>query len=313
MEAVPARDARAEAAERARTLRGADCEVRILEPAPPAVDEPPWFADHEPAGERIVSPFGALELRWETLAAEDPSLRRWCEERWLGPYRRLAALPAHFASTRDALHELAEQVISPAREQANTKIGLRWTLGGFGTPFFADDVQVRVEHGALVVQKRASATRAPITTLQAARELLGDLAAPARNNASTGVLEVDPAAATALGDWFGFATSVLEELRYGVKDAVTQLWPEHFDVSVELGSEGAGQRAGYGSSPGDDEHPVPYLYVAPWGQTPEGDRWQAIGFSGAELGYDALLATDDQRGLALAFYRGALADLAAAR
>jgi hypothetical protein len=108
---------------------------------------------------------------------------------------------------------------------------------------------------------------------------------------------------------------VLEELRHGAGLALepsrTQLWPEHFDVAVELGGEAAGQRAGYGVSPGDSNHPAPYLYVVPWGATPQGDRWQAISFSGAELSYDELLAAADQRSLALSFYRACLADLAA--
>src|ERR687884_377608 len=38
----------------------------------------------------------------------------------------------------------------------------------------------------------------------------------------------------------------------------------HVDVAIELGSEERGQRAAYGGSPGDEEHPEPYLYVAPW-------------------------------------------------
>ncbi|MGH9283956.1 MAG: hypothetical protein ACRD0S_13595, partial [Acidimicrobiales bacterium] len=41
-----------------------------------------------------------------------------------------------------------------------------------------------------------------------------------------------------------------------------QLWPEHFDLAVDLGPEG--RRANFGGSPGDDAHPEPYLYVGPW-------------------------------------------------
>ena len=63
-----------------------------------------------------------------------------------------------------------------------------------------------------------------------------------------------------------------------------QLWPEHFDVATELGSEERGERAAYGASPGDDEHPEPYLYVAPWTARPEGELWNATAFAGAELG-----------------------------
>jgi hypothetical protein len=41
-----------------------------------------------------------------------------------------------------------------------------------------------------------------------------------------------------------------------------QLWPEHFDIAMSLGPEGA--RANYGGSPGDADHAEPYLYVGPW-------------------------------------------------
>jgi len=313
VEAIEARDARAEALGVARALGGGDCEVEILEPAPPAVDEPPWFADREVEGADVIGPFAAAERRWATLAGGDPQLAAWCEERWLGPYRRLLPLPGGFAATRAALHLLAERVISPARERANTKIGLRWTLGGFGTPFFGADAQVRVEHGALVVQEGDRARRREITSLHAARELLGGLAAPARGPAASIPLAIDREAADALGALYGFATSVLAELRHGAPPELersrVQLWPEHFDVSVELGGEAAGQRATYGVSPGDEQHGEPYAYVAPWSPPSEGPLWQASGFSGAELGYAELLAASDQRALALDFYRARLAAL----
>lgn len=279
----------------------------MLEPAPPAVGEPPWYADREPQGERVVRPFGPVAMRWEVLAQEKPALRSWCEERWLGPYRRLGALAEDFARTREALHRLAVDVISPARERANGKIGLRWTLGGFGTPFFGADVQVHVADRMLIVQEGATVRRAPITTLRAARELVEGTAAGPEEE-----LHVDVAAARCLGELYGFASSVLEELRFGAHDlepSRVQLWPEHFDVSVELGSEAEGRRATYGVSPGDGEHPEPYLYVAPWGKTPAGERWQARGFAGAELDYRGLLAVEDQRRAALAFYRACLAEL----
>jgi hypothetical protein len=310
---LPPRDARAEAEGHARLLRGEDCQVQILEPAPPAVNAEPWFADAEPSGPRIVGPFGPLELRWETLAVEHPSLRAFCEERWLGPYRRLEPLPATFAATRSALHSLAEHVISPARAKANGKIGLRFTRGGFGTPFFAADAQVRIEDGRLVIQQGDHATSHPITTLAAARERLGPLAGPAGESVTDTPLHVDPAAASAFGDLYGFASSVLEALRYGaaaqLERSRVQLWPEHFDVSVELGGEASGKRAGYGVSPGDELHDQPYLYVVPWGEVPPGERWQAHGFAGAQLDYAELLAAPDQRALALEFFSSRLAEL----
>jgi hypothetical protein len=156
-------------------------------------------------GRLVVSPAGNGDLRWEELAAQDEPLAAWCAERWLGPYRRLSAPPPRLEATRAALHQLAEHVISPARQAANGKIGLRYTRGGFGTPFFGKDVQVRVAGGELWVGDR----HARITTLAEAA-LLVDVPAPESADEPLGV---DPEAAAFLGEWYGFAASVLEELR----------------------------------------------------------------------------------------------------
>jgi hypothetical protein len=269
LEEIAPRDARAEA----QLVLGRN--ARVLEPSPPAVTEPPWFADDPTGGEPIEESSGAGEPAWR-------------EQRWLGPYARLEQLPPTFTETRLALHRLAEQTISPARAAANGKIGLRWTLGGFGTPFFGADEQLRVEHGRLVHQRGASATRAAVEH------------------------GVDEVAATALGEYYGFATSVLEALRAaraGLEPSRVQLWPEHFDVSIELGSEAEGRRAGYGASPGDEQHAEPYLYVVPWGEVPSGPRWRAHGFAGAQLDYRELLAAEDQRALALSFFEGCLEEI----
>jgi hypothetical protein len=182
-----------------------------------------------------------------------------------------------------ALHNIAEAVVAPARLPAN-EIALRYTRGGFGTPFFEQDgadCQVRVEHGELVRQLGAEENREPLPG-------------------------VDIAAASALGDFYGLACSALEQLRADEADgdpSLVQLWPEHFDIAVELGSESAGQRANFGGSPGDDEHPEPYLYVGPWAAEVSGELWNANGFRGAELTYSELIAADDHRRAALEFMR----------
>jgi hypothetical protein len=309
---------RAEAFERL----GGRFEVRVLEPSPPTVSVGPWFADDPvergtvPSGRELVSPVNAGDLRWDELAVDDVELGAWCAERWLGPYRRLGPPPATLVATRVALHRLAERVISPARSKANTKIGLRYTRGGFGTPFFGADVQVRVCGPELVVLEGGVERRARISTLADAASLIGRGLLPDDLPLDSERLPVDDDAAAFLGDWYGFAASVLEELRAEAGPAAepsrVQLWPEHFDLAVELGSESAGARAGYGLSPGDDAHPEPYMYVAPWVAPPAGELWQATGFSGAELSYAELLAAADQREAALEFLRVRLRALEAA-
>jgi hypothetical protein len=300
---------------------GGRYDVRVLEPSPPAIAQPPWFADDPPArgdtppGRQVVSPVGTGDLRWEDLAVADEELAAWCSERWLAAYPRLQSTPPRLVETRLALHRLAEQVVSPARRAANGKIGLRYTRGGFGTPFFGADTQVRVEGAALIVQSGDEQRRAPITTLAAAAEHVGGDVLPGDVEFDDTSLEVDLAAAAFLGEWYGFAASVLEELRAEAPAAAgasrVQLWPEHFDLALELGAESRDARAAYGLSPGDEPHAEPYLYVAPWVAQPEGELWQASGFSGAELPYAELLSAHAPREAALDFFRARLAALTA--
>lgn len=263
------RDPRREADKRL----GPGWEARVLEPSPPAVAQPPWFADDPVArgapsgGRRVVSPVPTGDVLWDELAADDPQLAAWCSERWLGAYRRLVALPSAYADTRDALHEVAEREVSPARERVNGKIGLRYTRGGFGTPFFGADEQVRVEGAELVRAGPSGEEREP--------------------------LDVDPESVAALGDVYGFATNVLETLRAELparaRPGRVQLWPEHFDVGLDLVGPASGEELVAGVSPGDEHHAEPYVYV--------------VGTALVVLTYPQLLEAPDQRAAALAFLR----------
>ena len=127
---------------------------------------------------------------------------------------------------------------------------------------------------------------------------------PATSVGAAEPLAVQVDAAARLGDWFGFAASVLEELRSGAPDRAgtrVQLWPEHFDCSVDLGDEAAGQRGTFGASPGDDRHPLPYLYVTHWAEPAPDPYWNDPGFGGASLGYESLTGAGG-RAAGLAFF-----------
>lgn len=313
--------------EEARARVGGRFAVRVLEPSPPAVTEAPWFADDpvavgavdDPAA--VVTPIPAHGITWDELARREPDLADWCADRWLGAWRPLPEVddPASLAATRRSWHALAEHVLTPARHRANGKIGLRHTRGGFGTPFFGADEQLRVAGDRLVVIRGAHADVHPITTVRAAADASGvtpgaptDLFTPSTALDPDTPLAIDPAASALLADWFGFACSALEVLRAGAapddEPARVQLWPEHFDLSVDLGPDDAMARATYGASPGDAEHPEPYLYVTPWTPADANPPWEGdpvmndTAFRGASLPYGALAVTGRGRALALAFF-----------
>ncbi len=220
----------------------------------------------------------------------------------------LKPLGPAFTATREALHVLAEQLISPARKPRK-EIALTSTPGGFGTPEFefeGERWQIRIEAGELVVLQGGEERREPITTLAAGAELVGAALFPDGPPTGTEPLAVDAAESAKLGAFYALADAVLAEL---VADWAAdepsdpKLWPEHFDLAIEAGSEEAGVRANYGFSPGDGEHPDPYLYVGPWSAKPRGELWNAKGFPGAEHRYEELAAAENPRATALEFCR----------
>jgi len=195
---------------------------------------------------------------------------------------RLSPLPDGFAATVSALHRVAEDVVAPARKPDN-EIALEPTPGGFGTPVFeweGSTHRIRVQGAELVREVDGEQERTP--------------------------LEVDPTAAAVLADWYSFGAAVLERLAAEAGPEETPpapiLWPEHFDLAIELGSEPQGLRATYGFSPGDEQHGEPYAYVGPWVAQPSGEVWNALGFGGAEMGYADLLAAADPGVTALNFF-----------
>jgi hypothetical protein len=221
-------------------------------------------------------------------------------------YTSIDPLPEGFAATREALHRVAEQLVAPARKPDN-EIALQATPGGFGTPVFefgGEKVQVRVDGAVLVVHRGGEEKRAPLTTLAAGAELIGADLFPEGVPADDTPLEIDPAAAAQLGRWYALAAHALERLRgdWAAEDPPpANLWPEHFDIAIEAGSEADGRRANYGFSPGDADHDEPYLYVGPWSAEVSGDLWNGNGFNGAELGYHEIAAAEDPLALVLDF------------
>ena len=275
-------------------------DARVLEPAPPAVNEPPWFAD-DPVNDALGSGLPVVApvpipgaTTWDELAREEPDLRSWCAARWLGAWRTLV-VPADLdalVTTRLTWHALAEHVLASARYRSNGKIGLRFTRGGFGTPFFGEDEQLRVAVDGLWVVRGGVITAHPLTTARRAADAAGivpgaptDVYTPTTPLEPDAPLEADAASAWFFGDWFGFGASVLEELRAAAPVAdepgLVQLWPEHFDLSVDFGNDDA------------------YVYISPWKQQ-SGSFWNEGSF--ASLSLADFADAPDQRRAALDFF-----------
>lgn len=230
--------------------------------------------------------------------------------------RGLAPLPPGFAATVESLREVAAELLAPARKPQG-EIALEPTPGGFGTPYFEFDGvrrRVRVDGDELVHECGAKERRAPLQSLVGAGAAITELL-PVDTRPSDEPLQVDAAASRALGAYFGFGAAVLERLLAEAapddEPSPVRLWPEHFDIAIELGSEPRGLRANYGFSPGDEGHDQPYLYVGPWSAAVEGDLWRAQGFTGAELSYSELVASEDQLATALDFFARRRDDLLA--
>lgn len=308
---------------RAAALLPPGHEARVLEPSAPADVDPRYFADDptdpSEATGTLVTPIPGEGVTWAELAERDDRIATYAADHWLDGKRRPAEVPDSYDAARRTLHQVAFFAVAPKRYAANGKLGLRYTHRGFGTPFFEGpdgDEQVRVEGDLLVHQTPDGIRTEPITTLEAATRFLGleyqetwfeGFHDPLEPVGADTPLEVDPAAAEAIGAWFGFATHVLERARRtpGARDVSrVQLWPEHFDPAFEMGSADDGARASYGASAGDDAHPEPYLYIAAWGEISRSDPfWNDSTFNGASLSYRQLLDADEPYATALEFIR----------
>ena len=236
----------------------------------------------------------------------------------------LPPLPAGHAATRHALQRVATHVLARRRHALTGRIGLRASPGGLATPAAGDGPEVlRTDGDLLVVERGGTASLTPMTSLEALAGVAGiDLSAPFDAGPDAppvgdpaASLGIDDRAARALAAWWGFATTVLDEmvawLGPGASPSVVQVWPEHFDVACDVAwGPGEGERAGIGGSPGDGFHAEPYLYLGPWGPGRPGDAayWNAP--FGAVAGYAELRAADDPRAAAVAFLRRGLGALA---
>lgn len=223
--------------------------------------------------------------------------------------------PADYPATRTELRRIATHVCAKARHQATGRFGLRPAPGGFGTPAYGTDNEVVRVSGAHVVVDRAGDGGSSSRSARMNGAGLGDLAVfagvaldPAFSVGSDTAALGDPAAPLAIdedavllaGEWLAFGMRVMDDTlaALGPTAGATcfQLWPEHFDLGADvLAGQG---RVNLGAALGDDFHPLPYLYAAPWDDRRPGGptTWNAP--FGAMLVYEELAAAGDPAGAA---------------
>jgi hypothetical protein len=221
----------------------------------------------------------------------------------------LAPLPADFAVTRDGLAQIVTHVMARRRDAATGRFGMRLGPGSIASPMFADEV-LRLNATTLLRERRVG-DRPETKSIANSGVTLAELAAFAEVDldASFSVgtdtppladvaapLRIDQGSAAIIITWFGVAAELLDEViasRPAADASAVQLWPEHFDLAVDM-LAGRG-RTNLGASPGDSYCDEPYLYVGPWDARRPGDAafWNAP--FGAVLRYAQVAAADEPR------------------
>jgi len=178
-------------------------------------------------------------------------------------------------TTRRALHQVAEHVLSAARKRATGhEITLRPSPGGVRTPSLPDGRILALIGDEIAVLEGRSERRARLRTVRAAAEFAGvepgfpwTKHPPGTDFEPDRPLQVDVTSARTLADWFALGDAALRTLADELAPAAPpepQIFPEHFDLALTIAE------VNYGASPGDDAIPLPYLYVGPFGGPPAG-------------------------------------------
>lgn len=162
------------------------------------------------------------------------------------------------ASTRRALHGIAESVLAGPQHRRSGELALRQSPGGFATTAEPD---LRVEERVLVV---AGTHRIPLVGTLGALAHAADVEFGPAADLYPDHADIDPADEIVLDetslkmiiDWFALGAAALATF---APDQPARLWPEHFDLAIDLDA------VTYGVSPGDEAHPEPYAYIS--GQT----------------------------------------------
>jgi hypothetical protein len=146
--------------------------------------------------------------------------------------------------TRLSLHAVAELLMAGPQYEQSKSIELRVSPGGFATTQAPD---VRVDGGDVVAGERRYALDAR-SVAQLAADLgveprdLRDVYSDGPDLDASVVLRVDRRAAEQIARAYGMAEAALARL---APERPRILWPEHFDVAIDV------DQVNYGVSPGD--------------------------------------------------------------
>jgi hypothetical protein len=158
-------------------------------------------------------------------------------------------------TTRRSLHGVAELLLAGPQYAASGTIRLGIVPGGFGTVAEPSTRVVGAQAvgpaGAVDLDRRTPAGVAKELRLQT--RSLADVYGDGPGVGPDEVLQVDVGAATVVAESFARGDQALRAL---APEVVPVLWPEHFDLALTI------DEVTYGVSPGDDDHPEPYAYVA---------------------------------------------------
>lgn len=199
-------------------------------------------------------------------------------------------------ATLESLHAVAEHVVAAALYAETGRIGLRVSPGGFSTPPFGAGRTVGVVEVDIVVTSPTGTRRAPLTTLGQAAQVAdvtpgapAEVYPPVTPNDPDAPLVVDPVSARAIAAWHALGDDALRQWATVLAPAAPAqptLWPEHFDVAIEVDA------ITYGASPGDDYSDHPYLYVSAAVERRSSDAFWNAPF-GAALPWDDVSGPPD--------------------
>lgn len=176
------------------------------------------------------------------------------------------------ATTRRSLHAVAEHIMAGPQHRLAGTIRLVVTADGFSTIALVGAAgRLEVRGASLVAHRPAAELQVPLAgSIAEVAEAVGvDPGAPvgvysdgSGADASFEVV-VEPASTQEILRVLAMGDAALRRftMRHGSEGSpVPVLWPEHFDVGIDL------DEVNYGVSPGDGFITEPYAYVGPWQQ-----------------------------------------------